>query len=374
MPVSPPRERFPPPDPPHLSIVVPTFCEVANIDPTIEALERALAGIRWELVFVDDDSPDGTGQKVRARGRHDGRIRLIRRVGRRGLAGAVIEGILASAADIVAVLDCDLQHDETQLPRLVAAIDAGADLAIATRYTGQGDAKGGFGWLRRQASAAATRLTNLILHSDVSDPMSGFFAVRRSVVEEMADRLSTDGFKVLMDILASAPEPGLKIAEVAYTFRPRQHGTSKLDGLVIADYLGLLISKIAGNRVSPRFFLFALVGASGLIVHLWTLRTTLDLTHLTFGEAQLVAAFVAMTSNFVFNNALTFRDRRLSGWAALKGLLSFYAVCSVGTLANVGVADLIFRTDASWWRAGIAGALMAAVFNYAASSIFTWRR
>lgn len=355
-------------------MVIPTFCEVANIDAVVDALSRALVDFRWEVVFVDDDSPDGTGLRVRERGRQDGRVRLLRRVGRRGLAGAVIEGILASAADVVAVMDCDMQHDETQLPRLLSQIDAGADVAIATRYTDAGEAKGGFSRMRSQASAAATRLTNFFLRSNVSDPMSGFFAVRRSVVEEMADRLSTDGFKVLMDILASAPKRGLKTAEVPYKFRPRQHGASKLDGLAIADYLGLLFSKIAGNRVSPRFFLFALVGASGLLVHLLTLKAVLTLTTLTFVEAQLVAAFVAMTSNFFLNNALTFRDRRLTGYAAVKGLLIFYAVCSVGTLANVGVAELVYQTDASWWRAGIAGALMAAVFNYAASSIFTWRR
>jgi dolichol-phosphate mannosyltransferase len=298
----------------------------------------------------------------------------MKRIGRRGLAGAVIEGMMAAAADVVAVMDCDLQHDETRLPRLLKEIEAGADIAVATRYSDAGAAEGGFSWLRQKASALATRLTNALLKSNVSDPMSGFFMVRRSLMDEIAERLSTDGFKVLMDILASAPKSGLKVAEVPYEFRPRQHGASKLDGLAIADFLGLLFAKVAGNRVSPRFFLFALVGASGLLVHLWTLKTTLDFTHLPFGEAQLVAAFVAMTSNFVLNNALTFRDRRLRGFDALKGLFTFYIVCSVGTLANIGVADLIFRTDASWWRAGIAGALMAAVFNYAASSIFTWNR
>jgi dolichol-phosphate mannosyltransferase len=333
---------------PQLSIIVPTYCEAENIGPTIDA--------------------------VRARGEHDGRLRVIRRVGRRGLAGAVIEGMLASAAETVAVIDADLQHDEKLLPEMLRRIEAGnADLVIATRYAQSGAADGGFSKLRRNASTLATRLTNLLLRTNVSDPMSGFFMIRRDAVDDIAPKLSTGGFKLLLDILASAPA-GLRVVEMPYQFRPRQIGTSKLDALVIADFIGLLLAKLTGNRISPRFFLFALVGATGLVVHLATLRAVLITAHIPFNAAQLIAAFVAMTSNFFLNNALTFRDRRLTGVAAFTGLLSFYLVCSVGTLANVGVAELIYLRDASWWRAGNAGAVMAAVFNYAVSSMLTWRK
>jgi dolichol-phosphate mannosyltransferase len=197
--------------------------------------------------------------------------------------------------------------------------------------------------------------------------------IRRDAVDDIAPKLSTGGFKLLLDILASAPA-GLRVVEMPYQFRPRQIGTSKLDALVIADFIGLLLAKLTGNRISPRFFLFALVGATGLVVHLATLRAVLITAHIPFNAAQLIAAFFAMTSNFFLNNALTFRDRRLTGVAAFTGLLSFYLVCSVGTLANVGVAELIYLRDASWWRAGIAGAVMAAVFNYAVSSMLTWRK
>jgi dolichol-phosphate mannosyltransferase len=360
-------------DPPRLSVIVPTYCEAENIDPMIAVLDAALAGIRWEVIFVDDDSPDGTADLVRTRGEHDGRVRAIRRIGRRGLAGAVIEGMLASAADIVAVIDCDLQHDEKLLPQMLSDVEGGADLVIASRYAGAGDAKGGFSGLRQQGSMLATRLTNSLLRTKVSDPMSGFFMIRRDAIDKIAPKLSTGGFKLLLDILASAPA-GLKIAEVPYTFRPRQLGRSKLDGIVVADFIGLVLAKLTGNWVSPRFFLFAFVGATGLGVHLAALRSILELTQLPFNAAQFLAASVAMTSNFFMNNALTFRDRRLSGMEALKGLVTFYLVCSVGTLANVGVGELIYLRDASWWRAGIAGALMAAVFNYAVSSMLTWRR
>jgi dolichol-phosphate mannosyltransferase len=359
---------------PRLTVIVPTYCEAPNIAPMIAALDAALAGIRWEVIFVDDDSPDGTIDVVRAVGAEDNRVRSLRRVGRRGLAGAVIEGMLASAADVVAVIDGDMQHDETLLPRMLADIEGGkADLVIGTRYAGAGQSTAGFSTVRQWLSTTATRLTNVLLRTKVSDPMSGFFMIRRDAVDKIAPKLSTGGFKLLLDILASAPT-GLRIAEVPYTFKPRRVGASKLDGVVIADFLGLLLAKLTGNWISPRFFLFAFVGATGLVVHLAALRTVLIATNLPFNAAQFVAASVAMTTNFFLNNALTFRDRRLTGLAALKGLLTFYLVCSVGTLANVGVGELIYLRDASWWRAGIAGALMAAVFNYAVSSMLTWRR
>jgi dolichol-phosphate mannosyltransferase len=358
---------------PRLTVIVPTYCEAENVDPMIAALDAALAGIRWEVIFVDDDSPDGTARQVRERGEHDIRVRAVRRIGRRGLAGAVIEGMLASAGKVVAVIDGDLQHDERLLPRMLAEIEGGADLVIASRYTGAGNATGGFSKIRQRWSRLATRLTNRLLKTKVSDPMSGFFMIRRDAIEDIAPKLSTGGFKLLLDILASSP-PALKISELPYMFRPRRLGASKLDGLVVADFAGLLLAKLTGNRVSPRFFLFALVGASGLFVHLAVLRSIFVLPGVPFYLAQLLAALVAMTTNFFLNNALTFRDRRLTGLDALKGLGVFYLVCSVGTLANVGIAELIYLREPSWWLAGVAGAVMAAVFNYSASAMLTWRK
>ncbi|WP_409562902.1 glycosyltransferase family 2 protein [Hyphomicrobium sp. MC8b] len=357
-----------------LSVVVPTYCEAGNIASMISALDAALAGINWEVIFVDDDSPDGTMSTIRSIGAHDGRVRALRRVGRRGLAGAVIEGMLASGADIVAVVDADLQHDEKLLPEMLRDIETGkSDIVIGTRYDQTGDASEGFSATRRVSSMLATTLTNMLLKTNVSDPMSGFFMLKRSLIDTIAPKLSPGGFKLLLDILASAPS-GVRVSEKPYVFRPRKVGQSKLDGLVIADFLGLLLTKTTGNLVPPRFFLFALVGATGLIIHLAALRSAIVLAHASFNEAQIFAAFVAMTFNFFLNNALTFRDRRLSGVDIISGLLTFYVVCSVGTLANIGVADLVYNHDPNWWRAGIAGALMAAVFNYAASSALTWRR
>jgi dolichol-phosphate mannosyltransferase len=357
---------------PELSIVVPTFNEAENVSLLVTRVAEALADTRWEIVFVDDNSPDGTTSAARELARTDARVRCLRRIGRRGLAGACIEGMLASSAAVVAVMDADLQHDETLLPRMLASLDQGADLAVGTRFAAGGTAHGGLSRLRHWGSQLATAAARRFLGVRLSDPMTGFFMMRRELFDALAPRLSTQGFKVLLDIVASSRQP-LRIVELPFEFRPRRHGQSKLDSLIVLEYLGLLLAKLSGDWLSLRFVLFALVGASGLIVHLWALRQGLVLG-LDFDWAQTLAAYVAMTSNFALNNQLTYRDRRLRGLSALKGLLIFYAVCSVGTVANVGVANWVYGSRPSWWLAGTAGAVMGVVFNYAASSMFTWRR
>lgn len=357
---------------PELAIVVPTYREAENIVPLLRAIEQNLNAVHYEVIFVDDDSPDGTAARIRECAGADSRIRAIRRIGRRGLSGAVIEGALSTSAGFIAVMDCDLQHDESLLPKMLVALKGGADIAIATRYSSGGGASEGFTHVRQWGSRAATALSSLVVKSAVSDPMSGFFMLRRSTFENVAPHLSTGGFKVLLDILASAREPH-GIVELPYTFRPRTAGQSKLNERVVFDFVMLLLAKSTGDAISPRFLMFALVGASGLAIHVLALKSLLALT-LPFETAQIGASYIAMTWNFMLNNVLTYGDLKLRGLAALKGFLSFAAVCSVGTLANVGVAKMIYAQDPDWLLAGTAGALMAAVFNYSVTSVITWRK
>ena len=355
-----------------LSIVVPTFNEAQNVPLVVTRLADALANIRWEVIFVDDNSPDGTAGVARDIARSDPRVRCIRRIGRRGLAGACIEGLLASSASAVAVMDGDLQHDETLLPRMLESIRQGADLVIGTRFALGGAAHRGLSALRHMSSQFATQTAKRVLGVEISDPMSGFFMMRRDLFDAVAASLSTQGFKVLLDIVVSSPQR-LAIVELPYEFRSRRFGDSKLDTLVVFEFLGLLVAKLSADWLSIRFVLFALIGTTGLFVHLLVLREALSFG-IDFVWAQTFAAFAAMTSNFVLNNRLTYRDRRLRGIAAIKGLLTFYAVCSVGTIANVGVAHWVYGSRSVWWLAGTAGAIMGVVFNYAASSVLTWRR
>lgn len=359
---------------PELTVVLPTYNERANVPLIVAALHKALAGVAFEVVFVDDNSPDGTAAAAREIAATDPRVRVIRRIGRRGLAGACIEGMLSSSAPYVAVMDADLQHDETLLPKMLAALKTGdVDLAVASRKAEGGAIGEGLSKVRAAGSNLANALAQKLLKVTLTDPMSGFFMLRRPIVDELAQKLSAQGFKILLDIVASG-EGRLRIVEFPFVFRERREGESKLDTLVTFDYLGLLVSKYFGDLVSVRFLMFSLVGASGVLVHLFALRGSMLGLGLDFNVAQTLATFVAMTTNFALNNQLTYRDRRLSGLAMLRGLLTFYAVCSVGVLANVGVANLIYENEPVWWLAGTAGAAMGAVWNYAASSVLTWRK
>jgi dolichol-phosphate mannosyltransferase len=356
-----------------LSVVVPTFNERDNVTKLFHKLEATLSGVAWEVIFVDDNSPDGTSEVVRGLARRDGRVRCIRRIGRRGLSGACIEGILASSAPYAAVMDADLQHDETQLPKMLALLQSGqAELVVGSRYV-EGGSADSFDKQRAGASALATEVAKRVLRVGVADPMSGFFMIRRDRFEQLAPQLSTQGFKILLDIVATA-RGELRTVEVPYSFGSRLHGESKLDSLVALDFLGLVLAKLTNDVVSLRFLLFAMVGGTGLFVHLGTLYVALKLFDLPFPQAQAAGAFVAMTSNFVLNNFLTYRDQRLKGFAILRGLLAFYLVCSVGLFANVGVAFSVYDKEPIWWLAGAAGALMGVVWNYAMSGLFVWRK
>ncbi|MGD9847038.1 MAG: glycosyltransferase [Variibacter sp.] len=360
---------------PLLSVIVPTFKERANVPLVVDKVAAILAGFDWEIIFVDDDSPDGTAAAAKAIGQTDARVRCIRRVGRRGLAGACIEGMLASAAPYVAVMDADLQHDETLLAPMLKTLQAGGcDVVIGSRYLAQAEANAdGLSETRLRGSQVATLLTRRLLHVDVTDPMSGFFMLRRDALDALAERLSTQGFKILADILASA-DGKLRVRELPYGFRTRLHGESKLDNQVALDFLGLLVTKLTGNALPVRFVSFVMVGAIGVLVHLVTLKAGLSAIHLDFGAAQTLATLVAMTSNFFLNNWLTYRDQRLHGIALIRGLLLFYVICAIGAVSNIGVATWLYANDPVWWLAGLLGSFVGAVWNYSISSLLVWKQ
>ena len=358
---------------PELSIIIPAFNERENVEPLLAVLIDALADIAWEAIFVDDDSPDGTASYVRSLARRDPRIRCLQRIGRRGLATACLEGVFASASPYVAVIDADLQHDERLLPQMLKELRCGdLDIVIGSRYM----AGGGIGdWHRGRVriSGLATRFARLICKADITDPLSGFFMCRREVFEQAVRQMSAQGFKVLLDLLASSPQP-LRVSELPYSFRERRHGESKLDTLIVWEYGMLLADKLIGHIVPVRFALFALIGGLGLVIHLITLWVCLNLFSAEFRMAQTVATVSAMTSNFFLNNHFTYRDQRLHGFDLLRGLGIFYLICGLGAIANVGVASYVFAADRAWWLAGIAGAIVGSVWNFAMSSVFTWKR
>ena len=360
------------PVPPELAVVIPTLNERENILALVERLEAALAGIRWEAVFVDDDSPDGTADLVREMGQRRSNIRCVQRLGRRGLSSACIEGILASSAPFIAVMDADMQHDEALLPKMLGTIkERELDIVVGTRYGANGSV-GDWQRSRVAISSLASRLARLVVKAELTDPLSGFFVIARGAFAATMRNLSGQGFKILLDIFASSPRP-LAFAELPFHFRRRVHGESKLDTLVAWEYLTLLLDKLAGPMIPVRFLLFAMIGGLGVLTHLSALWLAVYPLGIGFAAAQTIATVVAMTGNFLLNNLFTYRDRRLHGRALLTGLLSFYAVCGLGAAANVGIASHLFVANHSWWLAGMGGAAIGAVWNYAMSSVFIWR-
>jgi dolichol-phosphate mannosyltransferase len=364
-----PRQTVQPPL--QLAVIIPTFNERANIAPLLEKLCCALAGLQWEAIFVDDNSPDGTADAIRQIGLGNHRVRIVHRMGRRGLSSAVVEGMLASAAPLLAVMDGDMQHDEQLLPALVQAVEQGADIAIGTRYA-PGGSVGDWAATRHRLSQLATRLGQLVLRVPLSDPMSGFFVVRRDILMAAMPRLSGIGFKILLDLVASLPTAP-KIVELPYHFRTRIHGDSKAGSLIAAEYLSLLIDKTLGRVIPTRLVSFLAVGGLGVGVHLGILGVMLGLGS-AFITGQLAGVATAIAFNFMLNNAFTYRDRRLRGWRMVKGLVSFYAVSAIGAVANIGIGTWVHDLDSRWWLAGLAGVLVGAVWNFAASSFLTWRK
>lgn len=357
---------------PELAIVVPTFNERDNIREVVRLVEEALPDVAWELVFVDDNSPDGTADAVRQIAQQDSRVRCVHRYGRRGLSSACVEGILASAAPYVAVMDADLQHDERALGQMLAMLkEERVDLAVGSRYI-EGGGVGDWDSRRVSMSRFATNLANRVTGVAITDPMSGFFMLRREVLLDALPRLSNIGFKILLDLLASTTRR-LEIGEVPYEFRARQHGESKLDTLVLWEYLLLLLDKSIGRYIPIRFLSFAMVGGSGVLVHLAILAMAFKVLGATFAIAQACATAVAITSNFVLNNLLTYRDRRLKGRSLILGWITFNLVCLTGALANIGVASWMFNQNTMWLLSALAGIAVGVVWNYAVTSVITWK-
>ncbi|HWV21592.1 MAG TPA: glycosyltransferase family 2 protein [Devosia sp.] len=369
--------------PPQLAVIVPSYNERGNIELLYEKVALALGDTAWEMIVVDDNSPDGTADVVNELSRVYANIRCVRRFGRRGLASACIEGMAVTAAPYVAVIDADHQHDETILPKMLAEALNGADLVVGSRFAEGGSAGDGLSQTRLSGSNLANRLAGMIAGQAVSDPMSGFFLMRRDAALEAAPKLASDGFKILIDLIVTSARMGkpLKIAEVPYRFRPRHAGESKMNPLIVIQYLGLWVSKMTGGALPPSFLLFGLVGGTGVVVHLATLWFFTSV--LIQGEvvsqttefliSQIAATLIAMAWNFVLNNNLTYADRKLKGTRLITGFLSFCAICALGGIANISVANAIYQWDHQTFVAGLSGAIMSSVFNYAVTRAFTWK-
>lgn len=354
-----------------LAIIVPTFNEKDNVRPLLECLRKTLAGVSYEVIFVDDDSPDGTAGLVREISRNQTGVRLLHRIGRRGLASACLEGMLSTSAPVLAVMDADLQHDESILLEMLARIRTGKyDLAIGSRNIA-GGGMGGFEPRRIALSNLGMAASRLIGKHALSDPMSGYFMLTRDFFQEVMRSTTGVGFKIMLDLVASSKRT-VRFTEVPYQFRKRQTGSSKLDLNIAIEYLYLVADKLIGRWLPIRFVLYCLVGAIGVALHmsiLWLLYTRLGYR---FENALLVAISLALVVNYSVNNILTYRERRLRGWSFLTGLMVYALACSIGNLSNYALSKLLVDRGVWWPLAGVSGLAVGSVWNFAASSIFTW--
>ncbi|CAK8718358.1 Dolichyl-phosphate beta-D-mannosyltransferase [Candidatus Electrothrix gigas] len=358
--------------PPLLSVVVPCYNEVENVEELIRRLAKALQGISWEVIFVDDDSPDKTSQKVADLAFQDARVRLIHRIGRRGLSSACVEGMLSSSAPYLAVMDADLQHDETLLPEMMTALRSQQlDIVVGSRYV-DGGGVGCWDTKRAAYSRFATQISRYFTQTELTDPMSGFFMIQRDALMQRVHRLSGVGFKILLDLFASSSTP-LRFLELPYTFKERYAGESKLDNRAFLEFGMLLLDKWIGHLLPVRFVAFILVGGVGLLVHFLVLLLLFRLTGNSFMLGQTVATLVAMTTNYLLNNFFTYNDVQLKGWKLLTGWFSFTLVCGIGAAANVGISSLLFQRQTNWILSALAGIAISSVWNYAVTAVYTWR-
>lgn len=362
-----------------LSIVTPTFNEAQNLPLLYAALSKVLQQIDWELIVVDDNSQDKTWQIARAMATDYDNIRVIRRTRSRGLSSACIEGMQLAAGEFTLIMDADLQHDESIIPQMIESLRRGTDLVIGSRFVENASATGLASDKRRCYTRIGNFLGNLFLDHRLSDPLTGFFALRTERCMQLSPKLSDTGFKILLDLLIVGHFE--RVEEIGYQFQKREAGESKLDHVIVWQFIVFLLEKMTRGLIPARFISFLAVGASGLVVHFVTLFALMKLSPL-FWLAQLGATLVALSSNFLINNWLTFYDMRLTGLEAIRGLLLYAVFASVGIIANVGVATYLVEQyrgefEYSNWVivvAATAGILIDTLWKFVMSERFVWNR
>jgi dolichol-phosphate mannosyltransferase len=356
-----------------LGVILPTYNERGNVEPMLALLERALSGISYEVIFVDDDSPDGTAALVREISQWDPRVRVVQRVSRRGLSSACLEGMMATAAPYVAVMDADMQHDEKILPQMLdKCMREELDLVVATRNA-DGGGMGEFAEDRVRLSQWGRNLSQWVTRTSISDPMSGFFLADRRWIEEVIHLTSRVGFKILLDLVASSPR-AVRFAEVPYVFRNRKIGESKLDILVGLEYLELLLDKSIGSLLPTRFVIYSMVGGAGLLLAMLLFYCLRTLGGYSFQQTQVAVTAVVMMVNFFANNTLTFRAHRLRGRQMWAGLATFIAACTVGVVINLRIAEFAQTLGSPWYLSAALGLVVSGGWNYGVTSMFTWRQ
>jgi dolichol-phosphate mannosyltransferase len=360
-----------------LSVILPTFNEAENIPTIVKDIEKALSTWEYEIIVVDDNSPDGTWHIARELGKNHPAVRVIRRVGRRGLSSAVIEGFLAARGDIFIVADADGQHDLRLIPAIAEAVKSGAGIALGSRYV-EGGSVGQWDERRHLLSKIATSMAIRLCKVRVSDPMSGFFGISRDAFEEILPRLNPKGFKILLDLLVHAPR-SLVAREIPFTFGARTHGESKLSRRVQIEFLEYLYEAAFGRFIPLTLVQYCVVGTIGVAINLLTFWLISSLfpwfmtESLSVSPPVLLGIEAAIIASFYLNNAWTFSHVKLQGMRAVFGFLRYNIICAFGALTNIAVIFLLYRGGASEITSLTVGAFVGMVWNYTISLLFTWK-
>jgi dolichol-phosphate mannosyltransferase len=356
-----------------LSIVLPTYNERGNVGPILDQLLPLSDHYELEILFVDDDSADGTADAVLELAHRHRCVRLIRRVGRYGLSSAIKEGILDATGELVLVMDSDGQHEPAAVARTVDTLaEQDVDLVIGSRFHAAAEIHGLSAQRERNSTwANAVARFSLPRYRQLTDYMSGFFALRPATCLPYVRKVDVGGFKFLYELLALS-HGQLRVAEVPLQFQPRISGESKLDLAVVWDLGVSILHTLLLRSVPRRAISFGLVGVTGIVVQL-VMNHLLMALGLGFEQALPPAVIVAATSNYLINNVLTFRFQRQKGLALVRGLLKFLVVASLPVLANVGVASAFYSlVSRDTFLAQLVGIVVVFVWNYAASSRFVW--
>ena len=355
-----------------LSLIAPTYNEKENIVPLVERVHKALSQYNYELIIVDDDSPDGTAEHADSlTARYP--LKVIVRKNERGLASAVVAGFDQARGQVLGAIDADLQHPPEAIPALLDAIRGGADVAIGSRYV-EGGGIEGWSTKREIISIGAKTIARILLASvrKINDPLTGFFLFRREVIEGTV--LTPTGYKILLEVLVRGSAK--QVVEVPYVFKERERGKSNL---TMKEQLNFLkhISRLAWFEGEiKRFIKFCIVGASGFCVNLGLLALFVEVVHMHKVWAQIPSYQISILTNFAFNEFWTFSDRRTPGLKSfLIRAIKFNLISQVGWGINISVYYLALNIAGIYYIVSqIIAIAVATLWNFFSNVIWTWRK